>query len=87
MAIVRTYKAFAMENIHMKIDYNGNEHQCEIDPVETTVKGGVPRVFSVSLDGKFLGVIECAKEGWRMDRKVEPELVETLGNYIVTWYE
>ena len=76
-----------MENIHLKIDYKGSEHHCEIDPVEATLKDGVPWIFSISLDGKFLGIMECTKEGWRMDRKVEPDLVETLGYYIHTHYE
>lgn len=33
------------------------------------------------------GTLSCEKEGWRMDRAVDKELVVHLGYYIHAWYE
>jgi hypothetical protein len=34
-----------------------------------------------------LGTLHCEKEGWVMDRPVDSDLVESLGEYIQGWYE
>jgi hypothetical protein len=48
---------------------------------------GIPTSYIIYIHGKFLGTLHCQKEGWVMDRPVDSDLVESLGEYIHAWYE
>lgn len=76
-----------MQNVPISIDFRGRHLTGVADPVDTSIEDGVPRSLVVYLQGRYLGLLQCSPEGWRLDRPADPELVETLGNYIHAWYE
>jgi len=76
-----------MQNVPISIDFKGRHLTGVADPVETSAESGFPRSLVNYLHGKFLGVLKCEQHGWNLDRPADPELVETLGNYILAWYE
>jgi len=58
------------------------------DPVAETYRDTIYFEHAVTLNGRFVGFIRCDKGVWTMDNiKVPQELVETIGNYLVMWYE
>ena len=76
-----------MQNVPISIEYKGKYLTGVADPVESAEESGVPRSLVVYIHGKYLGILKCGSKGWSLDRPADPELVETLGNYIVAWYE
>ena len=76
-----------MQNVPIRINFKGRTITGVADPVDTSTEDGVPRTLIIYLHGKFLGTLECSSEGWRLDRPTDPDLVETIGDYLQAWYE
>jgi len=76
-----------MQNVPIHIDYKGRHLKGVADPIEINMEDGIPRSHSIYLNGKYIGTLSCAKEGWVMDRPVDVDLVETLSEYLHAWYE
>jgi hypothetical protein len=55
-------------------------------PISETCSDDVCYEADVSLNDEDLGIIRCAKSGWKMDR-LDQELVDTIGNIIFLYYE
>jgi hypothetical protein len=62
------------------------EFECEGIPVPDTFEEDVCYQHDVELNGEALGIIRCVKSGWKMD-KVEPKLVEAIGEEILAYYD
>ena len=76
-----------MHNVPIHLDFKGTEITGVADPVESKNRQGIPLSYIIYLQGRFIGVISCEKNGWVMDRPVDNELVESLGEYLHAWYE
>ena len=76
-----------MQNVPIHLDFKGKHLVGVADPIDANVESGVPTAFTVYIGGKYLGTLSCEKKGWMMDRPVDVDLVENLGNYIHAWYE
>ena len=76
-----------MKALHLSIDYKGKHIEGEALPLNATFVQGVPLIHQLIIDGKDYGIIRCTKENWSADKRNDPELVKTIGNYIHAWYE
>jgi hypothetical protein len=66
------------EPIHLDFEYEGNQYKGEAVPIsETCTDDDVCYEADVSLNDEDLGIIRCAKSGWKMDR-MEQALVDAL---------
>lgn len=72
--------------IHLQFEYEGKEYRGEAVPISETCSEGVCFEVDISLNDEDLGIIRCAKSGWKMDR-LEQELVDVIGNEIFLYYE
>ncbi|WP_237073616.1 hypothetical protein [Mucilaginibacter mali] len=72
--------------IHLQFEYEGKEYRGEAVPISETCSEGVCFEADISLNDEDLGIIRCAKSGWKMDR-LEQELVDVIGNEIFLYYE
>lgn len=60
----------------------------EADPISDSVWGGFAHEFIITLNGEYKGILSYEGGGWSMNRPLDdPDLVETLGNYLQEWYE
>lgn len=76
-----------MKTFHLSIDYKGKHIEGEALPLKTEREQGAPLAHKIIIEGKDFGIIRCAKEEWSADKIKDPELVNTIGNYIHAWYE
>jgi hypothetical protein len=76
-----------MLNVPISLDFKGKHLTGVADPVDANPKHGIPTSYIIYIHGKFLGTLHCESKGWSMDRPVDADLVETLGEYIHAWYE
>lgn len=76
-----------MQNVPIHLDFKGRRLTGVADPIDANSQQGIPTSYIVYIQGKFLGTLYCQKEGWVMDRPVDSDLVESLGEYIHAWYE
>lgn len=77
-----------MDPIPIKIDFNGQEMTGDARPYPDSIKNEVPFKFNITLNNKFVGVLECTANGWEFENKNElKDLADIVGNYIVKWYE
>ena len=76
-----------VQNVPIRIDFRGRQITGVADPVSTSIEDGIPRSLILYLHGRYMGLLQFSQEGWTLDRPADPELVETLGNYIYAWYE
>lgn len=67
-------------------DYKGVHYEGEGIPVTETCHNGVCYELSISLNDKHMGIIRCAKSGWKMDG-VEQGLVNEIGRQIFLHFE
>lgn len=72
--------------IPLEFEYDGKTYKGEAVPISETCSDDFCMEADVSLNDEDIGIIRCAKSGWKMDR-VEPELVEAIGNEIFEYYE
>jgi hypothetical protein len=76
-----------MLNVPISLDLKGKHLTGVADPVDAKPKQGIPTSYIIYIHGKFLGTLHCENKEWSMDRPVDADLVETLGEYIHAWYE
>ncbi len=74
------------EPIHLEFECDGKNYTGEAVPISEACSGDICYEADVSLNDEDLGIIRCAKSGWKMDR-VEQELVDAIGNEIFLYYE
>ncbi|MCL4638147.1 MAG: hypothetical protein M5Z89_04085 [Olivibacter sp.] len=72
--------------IPLTFDYEGVHYEGEGIPITETCHEGVCYELSITLNDKNLGIIRCAKSGWKMDG-VEKGLVKAIGNQIFLYFE
>jgi hypothetical protein len=73
--------------IPLTFEYHDKEYTGEAVPIaETCTTDGICFEAEVSLNDEELGIIRCAKSGWKMDR-ADQELVDAIGNEIFLYYE
>jgi hypothetical protein len=74
------------EPVPLEFEYGGKKYKGEGVPVPETCDEDVCYQLDVELNDQALGIIRCAKSGWKMDG-VEQELVEAIGDEIFAYYE
>src|SRR6201996_9058277 len=74
------------EPIHLEFEYEGKAYKGEAVPISETCTDDICYEADVSLNDEDLGIIRCAKSGWKMDR-VEQGLIDAIGNEIFLYYE
>ena len=74
------------EPIQLEFEYNGTLYKGEGVPISQTCTEDVCYEVDITLNDENLGIIRCAKSGWKMDR-VEEGLVNAIGNEITLYFE
>ena len=74
------------EPVPLEFEYGGKKYKGSGTPVPETCDEDICYQLDVELNDEALGIIRCAKSGWKMDG-VEPELVEAIGDEIFAYYE
>jgi hypothetical protein len=74
------------EPIPLAFEFKGQQYKGEAVPVQETCSDGFCYEAQVSLNDAFLGIIKCAKSGWKMDR-VEEGLTDAIGKEISLYFE
>jgi hypothetical protein len=75
-------------DVPLRILWAGQAYKGTAKPIVQTYKDGVYLEHAVTLNGHYIGMIQCTGESWRMDnRGVAQGLVDAIGNYIFMWYE
>jgi hypothetical protein len=74
------------EPIPIQFEYDGKAYKGEAIPIAATCSEDVCYEADVTLNDENLGIIRCAKSGWKMDR-VDPELTELIGDQIFRYFE
>jgi hypothetical protein len=74
------------EPIHLEFEYDGKTYKGEAIPISETCSDDICYEADVSLNDEYLGIIRCAKSGWKMDR-ADQGLVDAIGNEIFLYYE
>jgi hypothetical protein len=72
--------------VPLEFEYKGNLYKGEGIPITETCHDGFCYELSISLNDENLGIIRCAKSGWKLDG-VEQDLVDAIGNQIFLYYE
>lgn len=72
--------------VPLEFEYKGVTYKGEGVPISETCRNGVCYQMAVSLNDENLGIIRCAKSGWKMDG-VEQGLVDAIGNEIFLYFE
>jgi len=74
------------EPIPLEFEYKGTKYKGEAIPIKETCSDGFCYEAEVSLNDESLGIIRCAKSGWKMDR-IEQGLAKAIGNQIFLFFE
>jgi len=74
------------EPIPLEFEYEGTVYKGEGVPITETCTPDVCYEVEITLNDEYLGIIRCAKSGWKMDR-VEQGLVDAIGNEIFLYFE
>ena len=90
LSIIKFLKDFIAqlekEPIKLEFEYNGTLYKGEGVPISQTCTEDVCYEVDITLNDENLGIIRCAKSGWKMDR-VEQGLVNAIGNEITLYFE
>lgn len=74
------------EPVPLEFEYEGVKYKGEGVPVSATCSEDSCYELDISLNDENLGMIRCAKSGWKMDR-VDEDLVDAIGNEIALYFE
>jgi hypothetical protein len=74
------------EPIPLEFDYNDVHYKGEGVPISETCSADVCYEVDITLNDENLGIIRCAKSGWKMDR-IEQGLIDAIGNQILLYFE
>lgn len=72
--------------IPLEFEYDGTTYKGEGVPIAETCQKGACYEVDITLNDKNMGIIRCAKSGWKMDR-VEQGLVDAIGHQIFMYFE
>jgi hypothetical protein len=73
--------------IPIEFEYNGKLYKGEGFPISQSCSAGVCREIDITLNDEHIGIIHCAKSGWKMNEVKDKHLIELIGNQIALWYE
>jgi hypothetical protein len=73
--------------IPLEFELNGVAYKGEAVPIAETCSNGVCYEAEVMLNDESLGIIRCAKSGWKMDLVKDQKLVDAIGNELFLWFE
>lgn len=74
------------EPIPLEFEYGGKTYKGEGVPVISTCTADICYEVDITLNDENIGIIRCAKSGWKMDR-IEQGLVDAIGNEIFLYFE
>jgi len=72
--------------VPIEFEYEGKTYKGEGIPINETCHDGVCYELAITLNDENLGIIRCAKSGWKLDG-VEQGLVDAIGNEIFLYFE
>ncbi|GAA4792763.1 hypothetical protein GCM10023231_21190 [Olivibacter ginsenosidimutans] len=72
--------------IPLEFDYKGKSYKGEGIPISATCQKGFCYELSITLNDESLGIIRCAKSGWKMDG-VEQGLVDAIGQQVFAYFD
>lgn len=72
--------------IPLEFEYKGDLYKGEGIPISQTCQEGFCYEVDVNLNDQPMGIIRCAKSGWKMDG-VDPGLVDAIGHQIFLHFE
>ncbi|SHL68691.1 hypothetical protein SAMN05444266_104402 [Chitinophaga jiangningensis] len=73
--------------IPLQLEVKGVKYKGEAVPIADTCTKGVCYQAEVMLNDESLGIIRCAKSGWKMDLVKDQQLIDAIGNEIMLWFE
>lgn len=71
--------------VPLDFEYKGTPYKGEGVPISATCQKGFCYELSITLNDESMGIIRCAKRGWKMDG-VEQGLVDALGQQIFLYF-
>ena len=72
--------------VPIEIEYKGQKYAGEGIPISETCDEGVCYQLAITLNDENMGIIRCAKSGWKMDGQ-EQGLVDAIGEEIFQYFE
>lgn len=72
--------------VPLEFELGGKRYTGEGIPIAETCKDDVCYQLEIMLNDESMGIIRCAKSGWKMDG-VDQKLVNAIGNEIFLYYE
>jgi hypothetical protein len=72
--------------VPLEFEYKGKVYKGDGVPIAETCHDDVCYELAISLNDENLGIIRCAKSGWKLDG-VEQGLVDAIGEEIFLYYE
>ncbi|WP_221887772.1 hypothetical protein [Chitinophaga polysaccharea] len=73
--------------IPIEFELDGKSYKGEAVPISETCANGVCYEAEVTLNDEAIGIIRCAKSGWKMDLVKDRKLIDAIGNCITLWFE
>lgn len=84
MKPVEDYKT---EVVPVNIRYKGKDYNGEARPLVSSCKEGVCFELDITLNNEHLGTIHSTKAGWTMDKIIDQDFIDAIGETIMLWYE
>jgi hypothetical protein len=73
--------------IPLEFEVNGVAYKGEAIPIAETCTKNACYEAEIMLNDENIGIIRCAKSGWKMDLVKDKKLIEAIGNSITLWFE
>jgi hypothetical protein len=81
---VENYKT---EPIPLNFRYKGKTYNGQAHPLISSCSEGACFELDVTLNKEFIGTIHCTKNGWTMDKIIDQDFIDAIGETIFLWYE
>src|SRR5690606_18272429 len=71
--------------VPIDFEYEGKTYKGEGIPITETCQNGVCYELAITLNDESLGIIRCAKSGWKMDN-VDQGLTNAIGDQVFRYF-
>jgi hypothetical protein len=75
------------ETVPLRFEFKDKSYEGYAVPMMESCQDGICNELDITLNDRHLGVIRCAKQGWRMTAVKPQGLVNVIGEKILLWYE
>jgi hypothetical protein len=73
--------------IPLEFEVKGKQYKGEAVPIAETCTKDACYEAEIMLNDENIGIIRCAKSGWKMDLVKDQALIDAIGNSITLWFE